>query len=456
MFLAGIALARSRLFVPQGSRWAAGGWGLAWIAMFLSVAVFVGHTYTSDSVSLDRAALIQLAWVGLACLLLALSLAGSRPWIGLLASAPIWLFLAYGLGGIATSMFSPRPLFSAYKAGLVVVDALLAAGLLSLALRGRLKRVSNLMIALVMLAIGGALLGAVLWPAEALQPKPGVFGVMLYGVLPMLHPNELGMWAGIVTVISFARGYVGSRARVRWGWFLLCAASVVVVLLAQSRTSVAAILLSLLVLVPYLARTRATAVAGLAALGLIGVSLIGIVAVLVGPEVLFGPIIDYLQRGQDEGGLATLHGRIWAWANVGWPMFMESPVFGHGFDAGVRFASNLTVGHLHNSYFQVLANSGLLGFIPWFAAFVITSVRVVQHAWRYRSAPTLQRIDALVPLLILIGLLARSWTGSVLVSHAWSTMIFLAMAVDVYANRLPARAASRVQVAHAVGGGRAV
>ncbi len=433
-FLLGLSVGRGRLFVTDGVSLGWGLWGMAWLAMFMSTAVFIGHSGTAGGIALDRASIIQLAWVGVACILALLSLLRAQPWSAMTV-LPILLFLLYGLFGMATSMFSPQPLFSAYNAGAVVFDVLLAAGLFVLVRRSGRRQVSNLTLGLVVLIIGGALLGALIWPADAFQPKPGVFGIMLYGVLPILHPNELGMWAGIVLVVSMARWYVAPDARQKWSWLFIGCASAVVVLLAQSRTSVAAILLSVVLAIPYLSKTRAHAVIGSAVLLLIATGGLGILIVFIGPDALFSPIINYLERGQAEGGLLTLHDRMGAWMNVGWPMFLESPIVGHGFDAGVRFGTGLRIGHLHNSYFQILANSGLLGIVPWIAALIIGGLGLARQAWRQRFSSPSERVQALVPVLILLGLLARSWTGSVMVSHAWSTMMFLALMVDLYAFR---------------------
>ncbi|BAZ92984.1 uncharacterized protein FOKN1_0582 [Thiohalobacter thiocyanaticus] len=434
LFTIGLVIGRMRLIADTGSRYEWGFWGWAWVAMFMSGTLFFGHSYSTRSVALDASAMVQLAWVAAACCFVLVSLPRTKILFGL-AALPIMLFLLYGLFGLVTSVLSPAPKFSAYKAGLVVVDAILAAGFLSLSLRGSRWRVSDFVLGLIVLALGGALLGAVLWPGEAFQLKSGVFGVMLYGTLPIMHPNELGMWGGIVMVVSLVRWFAASTARSRWAWLFIGTSSATVVLLAQSRTSVAAILVSLLVAIPYLARTRAQALIGGGVLIMLAVGVVGVATVIVGPDTLFGPLVEYLKRGQDQGGLETMHGRVWAWMNIGWPMFMESPLIGNGFDAGTRFATDVTIGHLHNSFFQVLANSGLLGFIPWVMAVTIGSCQLFLRAWRRRSAPLQQRVSALVALLIMIGLLARAWTGSVLVSHAWSTMMFLGLMVDLYASR---------------------
>lgn len=433
-FFVGLSIGRGRLFVIDGVplRW--GLWGMAWLAMFMSAAMFIGRTGTTGGVVLDRTSIIQLTWVGLASLFVLVSLLKAQPWRGLAAS-PLWLFLLYGVFGMATSMFSPKPLFSAYNAGAITLDVLLAAGLLALMLRGGRRYVSDVMLGLVVLVIGGSLLGALIWPADAFQPKPGAFGIMLYGTLPILHPNELGMWAGIVLVVSMVRWYVAPAARQKWSWLFIGCASAIVVLLAQSRTSMVAILISVALAIPYLSKTRAHAVIGSSVLLMITAGGLGILIVILGPDVLFSPVVNYLERGQAEGGLSTMHDRIGAWMNIGWPMFLESPIVGHGFDAGVRFGTGLGIGHLHNSYFQILANSGLLGILPWITAVMIGGIGLVRHTWRQRSLPPLERARALVPALILLGLLARSWTGSVMVSHAWSTMMFLALMVDLYAFR---------------------
>ena len=112
---------------------------------------------------------------------------------------------------------------------------------------------------------------------------------------------------------------------------------------------------------------------------------------------------------------------------------MESPLIGNGFDSGVRY-SGLLIGHLHNSYFQILANSGLLGFLPWLAMLMIVVYKILHQLLlviRKKTANLEQEKVAMVLFVTLIALLGRSLTGSVLVSHSWSLLLFLSMILEL-------------------------
>lgn len=99
--------------------------------------------------------------------------------------------------------------------------------------------------------------------------------------------------------------------------------------------------------------------------------------------------------------------------------------------AGVRFGAvskGLIGSHLHSSYFEVLLNSGLLGFIPWVVCLIIVSKKIVQ---KMLSPPRWFTEDAKIfhveILTILIFSLIRSIAGTNFVYFDYIFMLYLGL-----------------------------
>jgi len=85
--------------------------------------------------------------------------------------------------------------------------------------------------------------------------------------------------------------------------------------------------------------------------------------------------LDTLIRGQqvDPGWLAYVSsGRSTVWPIL-WQLFLEKPIFGHGFGSSSTNAFlislNSRFGHAHNEYLRILFDTGIIGFVLYFGGF---------------------------------------------------------------------------------------
>jgi O-antigen ligase len=266
-------------------------------------------------------------------------------------------FLAYFIcNNIVNSIFGTIPAFSHH-----LVYVLFAFGALYICRDDPLDRfVRAAKVGLLVLMVL-SLVAAIVKPALALQPD-------YKGWLPLVkfrfwglgsNPNSIGPLALLLMLLEW---YM--PARHRFWRYLAFASSLVVVLLAQSKTAWAAALM----LVPLLAwyRVGRAAKGGMNiayALGLIAALLVVLLGVAaVDPERLY----DKLAGSQIGADVSTLSGRlqIWAAAVRAW---QENPLFGFGPLAwGPYHRASIGLPNAfsaHNQFFQSLSVAGSLGFV---------------------------------------------------------------------------------------------
>ncbi|HRJ98088.1 MAG TPA: O-antigen ligase family protein [Ignavibacteria bacterium] len=88
-------------------------------------------------------------------------------------------------------------------------------------------------------------------------------------------------------------------------------------------------------------------------------------------DVINERVLTVVNFGKDVSSL----GRLQAWM-ASWILFMENPIFGHGFDAFRNMMENVfpvyfvVVTHAHNTYLQILLELGLVGFLLYFSFFI--------------------------------------------------------------------------------------
>lgn len=430
----GVLLNFPQLMVSLWSRWQKNKLFLiAWLIMFVGIALFVKHSSSITSISsMDPSSRNQALFMTFGGIMTFIMMLLSRPFKHLFC-LPLICLILYAVIGIMSSFCSSTPLLSAYKATLLVIDALLAASALKYfekQLEGEVKLL-ELTYALLVAVIISSFLGTIIWPQEALVRTSGPVGVILYGTLPHVNPNELGFLGAVLSGVSCNRLLIKSTTMNTIQWLCLLFGGLAVVFLTQSRTSIIGLLLAGTLIVWGRPRLRWL---GFFSVILLGACLAFYASVSdVGKIESVGSSIEYLQRGQEKGGLRTIKGRLSAWRNIGWEMFLDRPFVGHGFDTGVRYGGikyGIAKTHMHNSFFQVLANSGLLGLIPWllfiFTVSWCTFKDLFRYHWPVRTYADKIHVEVAAVLLII---LTRSLTGSVLVNHSWSLMLFLSIYV---------------------------
>lgn len=403
----------------------------AWGSMFIGQLQLFRHDASLGGAdAIQTGHLYQLLWMFLAGILV-LKLVLSAKIAAKVWKLPLLAFLGFCFFAIASSAFSPLKALSLYKAMQILMDAALVIVACSELIRARKPElIVNVTVAMLSILLFVVVLGGILVPDLALAANQGALGASLRGVVPDIHPNELGLMAAIGLVVGVIRSAnISSSLRVRFFWVALALLSGVVLFLAQARTSLAGALLALVLaglLIKKLRWLAAGAFGSVLALFVyyqfIGSSL--------GVEDTVG---HYVTRGTSTEQLQSLSGRTGLW-EIGWRMFEDAPFFGHGYGAGVRVAGmayGLPDGmNMHSSHMQVLVDMGAVGYAAWLV-FVISTFAVVFKVMRKSIHFPADRYLAVEGMLVVFVIIFRSFLGHVLVSHQQNLMIFFA--VYIYA-----------------------
>lgn len=400
--------------IPHGTRIIT----FAWLALFVGLGLWFGRQERPTTLaSVDTSALFQLGSVFVALYCVTFKLLGGAGAKNLRGSI---LFLGlYSVIGLLLSPLSPAPLLSASKAGcliVVVIVAIVAIDVLGPKRAGKqLLNTAYLYLGVLILL---ALIGGILFPETTHRENAGLFGVMLAG-WPALNSNSLSFIAAIIGLVGFRRLFEPERLLVRAFYFGAFASGFCVLLLAQGRTSIVGFFAGVTFLSLTIKRLnwmRAWLIGS-------GILLVAILLIAGNSGEWTETIETYLRRGSNDESLKSLSGRTEAWI-AGWDVFLSSPVFGHGFYA----AEELGIA-AHNAYLLVLINSGLVGFIFWFAYVYLGffgAAKVLCNRVSYRTPE--QRFEAECTATLMI-LFLRTITGSDLTTYHYSTMIFVSYLV---------------------------
>ncbi len=403
---------------------------IAWTFLFVGLGVFFLRKSNVTGVgAMDASAWYQIACVALGSLIVFV-LAVRKNAIIYIAQAPVFFLFIYGLLAVISASYSPTPALTFYKGSLLLIDVLvMCVALVYLRKPFNSTLLLDLTFLLVGFFVAGALLGAVTSPATAFLRSDGALGLMLQGIYPYMNPNELGFLSAIVAIVGYRRIFDAKKLSMRLYWGSLLILGFTTLFLAQARTSLVGVLIGIALVSYGIKKLRAVAV-------LVTLVLIG----SVGYKIYSDQEVDwkenvqeYAQRGQSEGGFQSLIGRYERWVTAGSAMFDDSPILGHGFDAGVRYGAGefgLSHTHMHNAHVQIIANSGLAGYIPWLLMVLVVTWRISHHlltrAWPAATENDRYHIEIAAILLLIV---LRTATGQVLVTHQWSLMIFMGIAV---------------------------
>lgn len=399
---------------------------LVWAVLYLSYALWLKRSAAVEGVtSLDASAGIQvlgMLFAGVMAFLLFFSVQQ----VSTVFRGGVLLLFIYGFLGLSTAGISPNASLTVYKSALVMLDALVVAVTIG-NLRGRTCEVGPYLLGTFILSlfVAGAALGAIFRPEEAILAVRGVFGALLVGTFPYIGANELGFISAVTALVGLRRFFTDKGLLKRFLWGSQAWMGLVVLFLNQSRTSLIGLLLCAAVL----------------GLGIRSMRWMVKVVVLLLFCLTFYYLLsesklgfeeateEYLRRGVTNQEIMSLSGRVGLWEH-GWEMFSASPVFGHGFEAGVRFSGNeygLPGGtHMHNAHMQTLINSGLLGYSVWLLMVIIVSRKLIRrmfrHHWKRNDEQSWLHVE-MVAILVLI--LLKTLTGSVLIYHQYSLLIFM-------------------------------
>jgi len=415
---------------------------LAWTAMAFSILIWgFGDLQSKTLGNTGNWYRIVLVLFGAGTAVLALVANLER--LSRALTGPVVLLSLYALFAMISSLYIPEYSFYSMWKGLeVAVDVVILMALLS----QRQPQASAILAYRIIVALFAVLI-AVYWveawlmPSAALTPSRGVIPFMLHGVLPVTGENAL---AFISAVVAFAAGCALLRSKSPWRWMffaLVAASAVAMLILTQSRTSLVGLVVAACV---YLLMDRR--------FGLLAVMLTGLASVAA--LTTFTDIAErFIVRGQPKELFISLSGRTHAW-EAAWALFQESPVIGNGFAAAARAEILGITGAstLHGAIFDVMVGVGLLGLIPWIAAIIWTSVRLLGMNLRPRSWGDSRAVQGLHAEMIgmLALILVRSSTSSGLAMHDHTFMLFLTVVAYACAASNPSPRASPSSITSAI------
>lgn len=425
----------------------------AWICLAVSQARFGVAGVESATGLVDEQQLVQIgAWLLSSIITLVLILrhglsgAGWK-WPGL-------FLLCYGVLGLVSAVWAPRFGLAGWKSVQVIVLAILSiVAVRVLRHQGRPLALANLSYSLLVFVMLSVPVGFLAFPELAYRSLHigggGLFGGFVFSLFPFIHPNALGTYAALVVLISLARWWAAGPSGWRWFYLGMVICAFCVQIAAQSRTSFVALAAGLTVLALFQPRMRS-----LVAVMVIPVLAVASYQIVTGHEAgVSDTAVRYLQRGSGEKELETLSGRTLLWRR-GLEMLGDSPVVGHGFASGARFggqAYGIPVGtNMHNAHLQILVDSGLLGYVFWWAFMISTFLGMIRWRQRARSVSgTVRHQDALesaIAVAVLATILVRSLAGYVVVTLDLAMMLLVSFGVAAAAAQyMGVRSGSRPQ-----------
>jgi O-antigen ligase len=368
--------------------------GCAWVLLLLGSMSVAESTTAAASLSgqMSSANLIRYA-----CLMLALACIAPdlRHRIGVRFN-PIWLFAAYVVVCLLSTLWSISPVVTLGKA--VELSAATATILFAanrVASERALSQLFELSFVMSVLILVVLVAGYYSGAEGFYLPSHGVIQRMMNAWF--ISANGIGYLSALTATIALDRMF--SK---RSDWRLM--AAVVVLTLAtaipaQGRTGLFCLIIG---------GTTVLAIHRQYVTLLVG----GVAALLVG-AMYASEIQAYLVRGDDIENIQSMSGRAEMW-RAAWDAFLEKPLAGSGFGVGGRalflttlsgFSTYLT--SLHNGFFELLTGVGLLGVMPWLSALL----------WTIRNAfvSGLRRVRteqaAIVPLLLVMTIMSTGAGG---------------------------------------------
>jgi O-antigen ligase len=395
-----------------------------WIAMFVSMLIWAVASDDPPPPMGNNRNYLRMALVLLSGTLAAyVLLRDPKNWRRAFPG-PLLLLLFYGVLAMVSSSFVPEYAYYAlWKSMEIVIVVLVVAAILSYPMEiGQIRIPYQLFVGINTLLVLAFAVEALLMPDRALHPARGYLGFQMMGVVPVVQENALAFMSA-VTAFAMLCNVCRPGTWIRRS---MCAAmgaiALVVLTLAQSRTSFIGFLLASFVYLLF--DRRFGLLAGL------------VLAVLIGgfSASLFEVASQYLLRGQDAELVTSLSGRTQGWEGS-WIAFQEAPFFGHGFAAYARAEILGVEGHtsLHGAIFEVMVGTGGVGVLAWAGAIFWTFARLYflpRYSAEWFAIPVNRSIRAEM-IAIALMILVRASTSSGLAEHEDNFMLFLSVLVYV-------------------------
>jgi O-antigen ligase len=348
-------------------------WHTLWLLIFASALVFrIRGVNAIEQNPVDAWALYRIGLEVIVTLTLLIRLALRRTaWLGAMFRGFLGALTAFALVELTSTVWSVYPVWTFYKSCEYLLDvALLAAVLATIQSVESYKHFFNWTWVLYGLLLVSVWFGVVFWPQQALYPSGknvgvGILGIRLGGVLPAVSSNDVGTFAAILALIALCRLLPVAREKSDRAWYvLLFTASIVTMVLSQTRSAIAGFLFGVFLLLLFSKRLGLSAFLTFVVAPILVVSSVG------------GLIWSFLERGQDVQQLESLSSRV-GWWSFAWQKFLERPLTGYGAYAAGRFAVMAQLGNgktstMHSDYLEMIVGTGIWGLIPFVVVLVGT------------------------------------------------------------------------------------
>lgn len=396
------------------------------ILLLLLLDVYYPRARTAADLAadpLDSAGLAKLAAVGFATLVGALAFATST---AAPRSIPMSfrLFVLYVVTVFFGIWSSVDPLLTVYRGMELTAALLVVAGAYRRYGRDAVERLERLLYGATAALVVSVWVSVMVAPDQALvSTEESPLHWQIQGLYPKIASNGVGTLGVILALWSLGR-LLSTSARERTSRpaaLALSALGVATLVAAQYRTGYAAFAAGVALLLALRGRkTLALAVASFA-----------VVATLWGLSGVSTRTEPFLLRGDSPERAAQLSGRISMW-HAAIPYWRESPIFGRGLLTSTRLEVLPSIGEestatIHGTWIETLVGTGLVG-----TALLATSAL----ALLYRSlGEALRRNGRVVPALLAVSLLVRSFTGSSIESLGIGVLLLMVLALGLAGER---------------------
>jgi len=343
-------------------------WHPLWFCLYFSTLVFrIRDVGAASSNPLDGAAMLRVLPEALVAGSLIVRLILKKPnWLGSLFRGIPGAMAIYCLVCLATTAWSVKPSWTAYKSLEFLADvSLLAAVVASAEGFFTYDNLVDWTLAFYGLSLVGVWANLPIWPTEAMD------GGRLTGVLPVEASNSVGTSGAVLSIIAVCRLLpVFGRAKNKAWYLLLLVFGLASMILSKTRNAEAAFMFAILVIVIFSPRIRKVAIWSTIAAS----PFIALACVVNNrlPNYVSDFVMGIVNRDQSEDAFGTLSGRT-GWWQYGLEQLAKHPLTGLGAYAAGRFAvlGKLGVGAaamMHSDWIEVLLGTSFWGLIPFAGA----------------------------------------------------------------------------------------
>jgi O-antigen ligase len=405
-------------------------WQALWFVMLMGGLIFRSRSAGEISRSpVDGLALFRIGCSSLVAAILFFRLTFRRTnWLPFLFSGLIGIFALFGVISLMSTIWSVNPPWTLYKSVEFLIDVAVVAGIVAtLESAEDYRKFVNWTWILRGLLVASAWMGAVIDPSDGLFGDPylsSVLPIRLVGVVPVVPSNELSEISGIIGLVALCRLWTSSNTQSVKIWYrFLFVASMITMVITQTRAVFAAFLIGLALLLVFTHRYL------LLVLG--GVLASGIGTVLLGFTNFVARMHEFLLRGETSEQAAGFSGRMEIW-QMSIHKIAEQPWIGYGGFAGARFAvlpKNSTAwSDAMNVYIDAMLNIGVLGLLLILVLVASVGWQLFRSVYRSSATPAERSLAMELCLAYTIVLIVNMESGAIIQHPMMSFLVLLGFA----------------------------